>query len=116
MAEEDEIFAGAKSSASIPSWKLVIITGLLVFAFMSASDIIASAQSEQFIYVPIITPLFDFPPHIFQTKEGWAARKDNSKLIRNSQFETEAVFFSPLLQFLIVVGTFIGLVLLVIFK
>ena len=93
----------------LPSWKICIITGLAVFAFMLVTDIIASLQSKDIlIEVPVITRLFNFPPHIFQRGESRVVRQDVPGL--------EKATVPALAQFIIGILIIVSLILLLIFK
>lgn len=106
--EAEEIFPDETRQSGVRRWKAVIVTGLIVFAFMLTNQVVESATSEQFKYVPIITPLFNFPPHIFKIgKPQDPARKPYE--------DPDPSFFTPLLQFIIMVTIFVALTLLVIF-
>jgi len=109
MADEEPIFSDEKKKRGVRTWKVVTVTALITFALMLIFQIVDSASSEEFKYVPIITPLFNFPPHIFKPGDGVQPAKD-------LPFEPESSFFTPLLQFIIMVTIFVALILLVIFK
>lgn len=104
----DEIFSDNKKKRGIATWKVVVITSLITFSFLLAVQMYASATSEELIYVPIITPLFEFPPHIFKREDGAKANED-------LPFDTEVSFFTPLVQFIIMVAIYCSLIAAVVF-
>jgi hypothetical protein len=106
------IFDEKDAKSGTPFWKIFIVTGLIVLAFMVTTDIMDGLNGK-YVHIPIISPLFDFPPFVFQTEEAKAARQGRQDEPLSFQKNT---FFTPLVQFIIAIVIIIALILLVIFK
>lgn len=110
MADDEKLIFSdnKKTKTGIATWKVVVITSLITFAFLVAVELYQSATSKELRYVPIITPLFNFPPHIFKREDGAEANKE-------LPFDTESSFFTPLVQFIIIVAIYCSLIAAVVF-